>query len=230
MYRFWIDSRDRTSGVPADFSITLPQTLSLEGNHRFRVDSLRVPQTIPTIQTGMNDTFVVWINGTYYPVTLPQGQYDGPGLAAALQGLLNGTIGTWTCTYNTANMSLTVMCSYPYTLTGGTFADQLKQNPYSVSAASITFTDVFVTGIDQIYLCSPQFSTLDMVGPSGAHDVMLAAPVTCPYGSVLVYDSPWAQWFPMPPLTTNELHFQLRDRNNRFLTGIPNWSFVLLIE
>ena len=107
--QLFVDSRDRCSGVSCDFQIQLAQTLSLEGKARGRIDSLRIPLTIPTIRTGVNDTLRIFLNGTNYTVGVPQGQYDGPGLASAIQGLLQTYIpGQWVCTYDVSNLTLTI--------------------------------------------------------------------------------------------------------------------------
>ena len=96
MRQIFCDSRDRVSGSTTDFVIQLPETMSLGSNHRGRIDNLRIPLVIPTIQTGTNDTFVVLLGSTSYTVTLPQANYDGPGIAAALQGRLTATApGMW---------------------------------------------------------------------------------------------------------------------------------------
>ena len=73
MRQIFVDSRDRVSGTTTDFVIQLPQTLNLEGGrHRGRVDNLRIPVVVPTIQAGVNDTLQVLIGATTYTVTLPQ--------------------------------------------------------------------------------------------------------------------------------------------------------------
>ena len=99
MRQIFVDSRDRVSGTSCDFTIQLPQTLVLEGKHRGRVDHLRVPLTVPTIQTGLNDTLRVQLGSTVYTITLPQQNFDGPALAAQIQSQLASTApGSWSCT------------------------------------------------------------------------------------------------------------------------------------
>ena len=73
MKQIFVDSRDRVSGTTTDFTIQLPQTLNLEGGrHRGRIDNLRIPVVIPTIQAGVNDTLQVRIGEQTYTVTIPQ--------------------------------------------------------------------------------------------------------------------------------------------------------------
>ena len=77
MRQIFVDSRDRVSGTSTDFTIQLPENLSLETGHRGRIDSLRVPLTVPTIDST-NNTIIVQVGATVYTVTIPVGNYDGP--------------------------------------------------------------------------------------------------------------------------------------------------------
>jgi hypothetical protein len=88
MRQVFVDSRDRVSGTTSDFTIQLPETLTIEGKHRARIDQLRIPLTVPTVRTGTNDTLVIRMGAQDYTVTLPQGNYDGAGLATSLRNLL----------------------------------------------------------------------------------------------------------------------------------------------
>ena len=120
MRQIFVDSRDRVSGTSCDFTIQLPQTLVLEGKHRGRIDHLRVPLTIPTIQTGLNDTLRVQLGTNVYTITLPQQNFDGPGLAAQIQSLLASTApGSWSCSYNTSSIAMTLSCSNPFSIPVG---------------------------------------------------------------------------------------------------------------
>ena len=116
MRQIFVDSRDRVSGTTTDFVIQLPQTLNLEGGrHRGRVDNLRIPVVVPTIQAGVNDTLQVLIGATTYTVTLPHSNYDGPGLAAALASrLLSTAPGSWTVVYDTGNIAMSISCTNPF--------------------------------------------------------------------------------------------------------------------
>ena len=232
MRQIFVDSRDRVAGSTTDFTIQLPETLVIEGGaHKGRCDNLRIPLTVPTITTGINDTIVVQLGAQRYTVTLPQGQVDGPTLASNIQGRLQATApGSWTVSYDTANIAMSLSCSNPFTIVGGTFAAQLTSRPYTQTSNSYRFSYVPVQGIDVMYLSSPNFTTLDTVGPSGAHDTLMCAVVTEPYGSVQDFGMPTDAWFDIPAMTTQTLSFQLRDRNYNVLTIVPNISFVLLID
>jgi len=231
MRQLFIDSRDRVSGTSTDFTIQLPETLVVEGRRRARIDNLRIPLVIPTIRKDVNDTVIVSLGGSSYTVHIPQANYDGPGLAAAIQQSLSSTTpGTWHCTYDVSNIAMTMTCSVNFTITGGTYATQLLSHPYTNTANSYSFTYVNVLGIDVMYLSSSKFSNLDTIGPQGAHDTLMCAIVTQEFGSVLDVSMPVDAYFDIPMLTTQTLDFQLRDRSYNVLTIVPNISFVLLID
>jgi hypothetical protein len=231
MRQIFCDSRDRVSGTTCDFVIQLPETLSLGSNHRGRIDNLRIPLVIPTIQTGTNDTFVVLLGSTSYTVTLPQANYDGPGIAAALQSRLTATApGGWSVVYDTSNIAMSISCTNPFTITGGTYAAQLMSRPYTQTSNAYAFSFVTVLGIDMMYLSSQNFSSLDIVGPGGAHDTLCAAIVSSPFGSVLDISMPQNVYFNIPAMTTQQLSFQLRNRSYQVLSIVPNISFTLTID
>ena len=231
MRTLFVDSRDRVSGTTTDFSIQVPETLHVDGIHRGRIDNLRIPLVIPTIRTGVNDTLQVKVGSTFYTVTLPQANYDGPGISNALQGLLFAAApGSWTVTYDTSNISMKISCSNNCTIEGGTYAAQLMSLPYTSTANSYSFTFVSMLGIDIMYLSSGKFNNLDIIGPGGAHDTLACAVVTEPFGAVLNVSMPQATYFNVPPMTTQQLDFQLRDRSYNILTIVPNISFVLTID
>ena len=232
MRQLFIDSRDRVSGTSTDFTIQLPETLVIEGgNHKGRIDNLRIPLTVPTIQTGVNDTIVVQISGATYTVQIRQANYDGLGLAAAIQSAMNAqSHGSWTVTYDISNIALYMSCSSNFVITGGSYAAQLMSHPYTQTSNSYSFTYVNVLGIDIMYLSSSKFMNLDTIGPQGSHDSLMCAVVTQPFGSVLDVGKPTDAWFDIPSLTTQQLDFQPRDRSYNILSIVPNVSFVLLID
>jgi len=228
MRQIFVDSRDRVSGSQSDFTIQLPSTLVLEGNQA-RIDDLRIPMTIPTI-SSTNNTINVLMGTTNYSVTIPTSQYDGNGLASAIQGALATIPGSWTASYNSNLISMSISCSNPFTFTGGSFMQQLLQRPYTQTSNSYNFSYVPVAGADVIYLCSPNFTTMDTIGPSGSHDTLCSIPITCQYGAVMSFSMSSVVWFDCPSLTTQQLSFQLRDRSYNILHQVPNISFVLTID
>jgi hypothetical protein len=71
---------------------------------------------------------------------------------------------------------------------------------------------------------------MDTIGPNGSNDVLMAAVVTQPFGSVMDFSAPYDVWFDVPAMTTQTLSFQLRDRNYNLLTIVPNITFQLTID
>ena len=231
MRQIFVDSRDRVSGTPCDFKIQLRHTLTtLDRPHRYRVDSLRLPIVIPTI-TALNNTFAVQLGSSTYTVTLPSRQYDSSSLPTTLQSLLAAAApGSWAVAYDVNTISMTVSCSNPFTVVGGTFAAQLMSRPYTASSTSVRFSYVPLNGADVVFLCSDQFSSMDNHGPNGSHDVLLPCTITSPFGSVQEFASTIPDWTECPGFSANQLSFQLRDRNHNLLSDyIPNVSFLLTI-
>jgi hypothetical protein len=232
MRQIFVDSRDRVSGSTTDFSIQFPETLVVEPGHKMRIDNLRIPLAVPTIQAGKNDTLQVRLGATTYTATMPQGNVDGTVLASNLQGALgvSGAPGSWTVTYDLANISMRIQCSNAFTIVGAGYATQLLSHPYTQTSNSYSFTYVSVLGIDMFYLSSSRFSNLDTIGPQGAHDTLMCAVVTQPFGTVLDTDMPYETWIPIPAMTAQQMDFQLRDRSYNILSIVPNISFLLTID
>ena len=230
MRQIFVDSRDRISGTPSDFTIQLPATLVLPEGHTCRIDDLRVPITIPTV-SSLNDKIQVQMGSSSYTVTIPIGQYDGPGLASVVQQALQGAVpGVWTCNYSTALISMLVACNNPFTFTGGSFMNQLLQRPYTQTDKAYYFSYVPVVGCDVLYLCSKDFATMETVGPTGSNDTLMSVPVNTPYGGVQVSSMSSVVWIDCPAVCTQQLSFQLRDRDYNILHQVPNISFVLTID
>ena len=80
MKTIWVDGRERVEGASCDFRIQLKRgTLTLTDRpRRFRVDQLRLAITVPTIQAGANDSFMVRLGSQDYTVVLSAGQKTGP--------------------------------------------------------------------------------------------------------------------------------------------------------
>jgi hypothetical protein len=231
MRQIFVDSRDRSSGSSTDFSMVLPQTLSLESGHQGRIDDLRLPNAIPTISDANNGVELL-IGATSYSKKLANGQVNsGPDLATVLRQKLQETTGTWTVTYDVSQMTLDVSCSNPFTFTGGSFVQQLMSRPYErPNGNSYKFLYVPLQGLDIAYLCCRNFSHLDNVGPKHSSDVLCAIPITVPYGAVQHYSMSSSVFFDIPAVTTQQLSFQLRDRDWNIVNSVANISFVLTID
>ena len=131
---------------------------------------------------------------------------------------------------------MTITCSNTFEIVGGSLFDQLMSRPYTTKTFSgggtnYRFSYVPLNGSDVTFLCSDQFSSLDIHGPNGSHDIILPCNVTAPFGSVQEFGIVSQDWVTCPKLSTNTLSFQLRDRDHNLLSDyVPNMSFLLTID
>ena len=95
-----IDSNDRTvdSNSTSDFTVNLSSPLLIDDDHGIQTNSLYVPNTLKTINTGINDKFYTSINdgttSTYHTLTIPEKSYNTSSMntfTSDLQTLLNNT-------------------------------------------------------------------------------------------------------------------------------------------
>ena len=231
MKTIYVDSKDRLpGGSPCSFTIQLPSTLDLTGK-RMRADLMRMPISVPTIQASKNDTLIVRLGSQDYTVTLTQGQFTGPELAGHIQSILIATApGSWSCVYDASNIAMSLTCSNNFTIIGGTFGEQLLSRAYTQQPNSYRFSYVPVTGEDVVFLCSPNFSSVNNHGPNRSSDVILPCVITAPFGSVQQFDMPYDVWHDCPGGAVQQLTFELRDRKYNLMTAfIPNISFLMSI-
>jgi hypothetical protein len=234
MRQIFVDTRDKIpGGTNSNFSIVLPQTLSLGPGHQGRIDDFRLPMSIPTIHDG-NNSIIVNMSGAVHTVYLGKGQYaNGPALAAEIQAKLRaGPPGEWIAKYYESSMVLQIYNNTNgFQFTGGSFMSSLLSRGYDyTNGNTYEFPYVTVQGLDMCYLCCSQFSNLDSVGPKGASDTLCAIPITVGFGSVLHYSMSTSVFFDIPALTTQQLSFQLRDRNHNILNIVAGISFTLTID
>jgi hypothetical protein len=173
------------------------------------------------------------MGGTVHTVYLNKGQYaNGQALAVEIQERLrNGPPGNWVASYDVQKLELYVSCSNNFQFTGGTWMSRLLSRDYYYNGAGVyTFPFVTIQGLDMCYLCCSQFSNLDSVGPKGASDTLCAIPITVGFGSVQHYSMSTSVFFDIPALTTQQLSFQLRDRNYNILNTVAGISFTLTID
>ena len=231
MRQIFVDSRDRSSGTSSDFSMALPQTLSLPSGSQGRIDDLRLPNAIPTISDA-NNKIEVLMNGTYSQRTMQNGNCNqGSDLAQKINSALVTISGGWYVGYDTTTLAVTITCSNDFTFTGGTFMQQLLNRPYvRPDNRSYIFQYVPLQGLDICYLCCPNFSHADNVGPKHASDVLCAIPITVGYGAVQHYSMSNSVFIDLPAVTTQQLSFQLRDRDYNIVNSYANISFTLTID
>jgi len=237
MRQIFVDSRDRSSGTSTDFTMPLPQTLSLDSGHQGRIDDLRLPNAIPTISDS-NGWIDVLQNGATFYLRLDNGQcYTGAELADRIRKVLQGgpgvgqgVPGSWTVSYNDRMMDLSIISNNDFEITGGSFGKQLLNRPFTRNSnKEYLFRYVPLQGLDQCYLCCPHFSHMDNVGPKGSSDVLCAIPLTVGYGSVQHYSMSNSVFFDIPACTLQQLSWQLRDRDFNIVNSVANISFTLTI-
>ena len=103
----YVDSRFRTRDSNSDsvFKFELKEALDLFGNTVCYIDDISIPHTWRTIESHNNGFYIIsktmYLSGggtditeeyNYNPhiLILPEGNYTGPQMAAAIQELLNG--------------------------------------------------------------------------------------------------------------------------------------------
>ena len=229
-----MDTRDRVlGGTTSNFSIALPSTLSLESGHQGRIDDFRFPMSVPSIYSG-NSSIEGVMGGTPFTVYIDERQYNtGPDLAWNIFNKLKDSVpGNWTVDYDSSHMELKIVCSNPFQFTGGSWMGTLLQRQYSYSGGrTYIFPFVAVQGLDMCYLCCSQFNfSGQSVGPKGSSDILCAIPIVVGYGSVQHYSMSSSVFFDIPALTTQQLSFQLRDRNYNILNTSAGISFTLTID
>ena len=237
MRQLFLDSRDRSSGTSSEFTMTLPQTIALNGKHQGRIDDFRLPVAIPTISNsgpGRNDVITVNAHGSVHTVYIQPGNItDGDVLANRIFDALKTISGAWTVSYNKENMQLQIYtANTPFNLTlDGGYSRWLLERPHvRHHNGHYIFLFVPLQGLDMCYLCCPQFANLDNVGPKGSSDVLCAIPITVGYGSVQHYSMSNSVYFDLPASTFQTLTWQLRDRNYNLVNTVANFSFTLTID
>jgi hypothetical protein len=251
----FIDSRDRITGSTTDFKIQLPTTLVLEHGTKFRIDNLRLPMCIPLIMQGVNHRLYVRVESSgsnYFYASLPQGSYSGVELAQLIATQLDfaslAFAGVdWTVLYNEHMASMTINCTADFEVltdaqasahwTGPiyNFATKLFANDYAyhdmgVLGKELFFSHVSMVSNDMFYVSSSKLSNPDTLGPQGTCDTLMACVCTSDFASVMDASMPWDTWLTAPAMTTQQLDFQLRARDYKVLTGLPNISFTLTLQ
>ena len=232
MRQIFVDSRDRSSGTSTDFSMALPQTLSLGSRRKGRIDDLRLPNAIPTVSHG-NNILEVWTNGTYHRRAMVNGNCnDGGQLQFKVFEALKTITGAWGVTYDASQMTLEITFSEDFAFSeGGDFSKRLLNRPYvRQNLRHYLFLFMPLQGLDMCYLCCQQFSHMDNVGPKGSSDVLCAIPITVGYGAVQHYGMSNSVFFDVPACTLQQLSFQLRDRDFNIVNSVANISFTLTID
>lgn len=116
--KVYVDTRYKLNpyGSNTDFSIEFPQTVDCPENTVMFVDEIVLPNTITTIQAGVNDKiyFALKFNGDvqWRAIPLPEQNYTIQSLADKLQVLMNAEFeshpGTFHVDYDVNTLTLTI--------------------------------------------------------------------------------------------------------------------------
>jgi hypothetical protein len=197
----FVDSRMRTTGTDSDFEVDLRESVHLS-NARLRVDKLTFTDSFLTTDAGAHLYFSDGA-GQMTSVTIPEGAYTGPTLAAAIQ-----TVTSRTTTYDIARNSIT------HTIVAGQgwLSDkQLEgyssgfptgasaQDPKSLNAVlgdgvhgatTVTWAFVRMAPYNYVFLKSSKLRCVDHHGPRGTHDILCTVPLTGGVGTQVEASTP----------------------------------------
>ena len=125
---------------------------------------------------------------------------------------------------------MAISCSNPFQFTGGSFMKRLLERPHDYNGSGYNFYYVPLAGLDVCYLCCTNFTNMETVGPKNASDCLCSIPISVAYGATQIYSMSPSVFFDIPALTTQQLSFQLRDRDYNILNIVPNINFTLTID
>ena len=233
-----INSADRDSGTPGDFTVQLSQPLKAG---KWRLSQVLLPNTAAPVPSTR--TLIVSYSGNDYPITLASDHYDATVFVAALQTKLTATLpATWTVSLDAASQSVS------FTQSGGTAASIYAESTLAQSSMASSlgiFSDLTVPagGVSAspagcLNLASPlQYSiNIDTGGVSaGLEDTKGQRPtfcVPCDVNSFDVISYQARNHEPQHTDITRDLTrlkiFVSDDRGDRLTTALrADWCFVL---
>ena len=129
--KIYVDSRFSTpdSVSKTNFRIQLNRTASLPKHTVFYIENFVCSHSFYTIETGINDSLYLTINGSCYIVKIHSANYNGTTFAAQLQTQLNLLSGGFTVVFNVNQNNLTISCLNPnvfYTYTDTDLATKVN--------------------------------------------------------------------------------------------------------
>ena len=242
----YVDSRTRIRGSHADFSISLPEAMTLRGA-RLYVDAIRTTDTFPTVSS--RNRYVYFLNGTggLSAISLASGAYTGATFAAELSaksgrsctyypgsnsiqlGYAEGTRIVW----KDEELSGFLASAFPF---GATPHDPQSINDIlggdaSVAENSITFPFVTMAPLQDLYLTSHQLMVHDSFMPRGQRYALAKLSLPGGYGTTVQGASPGDCWYDLGEhLTLKEVDFQLRDYRGAIVPLLAPISFQLIFE
>ena len=197
----FVDSRMRTTGTDSDFEVDLRESVHLS-NARLRVDKLTFTDSFLTTDAGAHLYFSNGAGGISH-VSIAEGAYTGPTLAAAIQSATGRTT-----TYNSTTNGIThtivpgqgwlsdkqleaYSTGFP---TGASAQDPKSLNAVlgdgEHGATTVTWQFVRMAPYNYVFLKSSKLRCVDHHGPRGTHDILCTVPLTGGVGTQVEASSP----------------------------------------
>ena len=243
MKLYFLNSRRRVSGTPSDFSLDLRETLSVADGCKFRIDQLRLG--VAFMLVNENNRNIFFRVGDYVGrAILEIGQYSSEQLATTLQFCLGqalpSTLGSVRVSYSTvsAQTTLTFTSSLNLQFQLLALADVARLpaaswsevnlvdaklfndvlGSYTSTGTTLVFRFVSCQPYDVLYLCSSKLGGSSYIhGPRFSSDTLMKIVVKANFGEVQEAEMPYNVWVGCDGLTTNQLDFQLKDRDGHLV-------------
>ena len=230
--KIYINSNFKTSDSQSDsnFKFQLTRSIHLPKNTIFYIENFTCSHAWYSVETGLNDSLCIRVNGTDYIKPIPPGNYTGPTFATALQTVLNSiTANIFTVSFNAQqqNLNIAVVGSNMFEIytdvetqiifnTTQTI-NKILQNEDGTSK-NYTSARPHISGflellsIRNIYLHSHNLSSYSAYGGKGESNIIKKIPVSSDFGYLIIdnYTSTH-DWLDCSNLTLSCMEFILRD-------------------
>ena len=242
----FVDSRTRMRGSHADFSVSLPEGITLRGARLF-VDAIRTTDTFPTVSDRNRYAYFRGASNSLWVYTLTPGAYTGASFAAELAAVSGRS-----CSYNSGRNSIQLtnaagssiiwndeeLSAFPASAfpAGATPQDPQSINDIlgggaTVAGSSVTFPFVTMAPLQDLYLTSHQLMVHDSFMPRGQRHALAKLSLTGGYGTTVEGSSPSDCWYNLGEhLTLKEIDFQVRDYRGAIVPLLAPISFQLIFE
>ena len=240
--KLYVDSRFSTpdSVSNSNFRIQLNTTLELPNNCVFYIENFVCSHAFYSVETGINDSLYIRINGNCYIVKIHSSNYNGVTFAAQLQTQLNLLAGGFTVVFNVNQNNITISSLNPntfYIYSDKDLATKVNNtwngpsysssSPFScndiinsefTNSPQFNSTNPYTSGalemlaFRNLYLTSPNLSSFSTLGARGENNIIRKIPVSSDFG-FLIIDSFTSShdWLDCSGLALNNIEFVLKD-------------------
>ena len=241
----YIDSRTKVKGTHADFTISLPEQMTLQGA-RVRVDNIRTTDTFPTVTETNKFAFFLSPTGLTV-VSLELGAYTGTTFAAELAAKTGRN-----CTYFPSTNSIFLgydeasriiwqddeLKSFPSAFFPIGVNPQHHKSINGILGSSATAEEGFITfhfvtraPLQDLYLTSHQSMVHESFMPNGQRYALAKMSLFGGFGTTVGGETPADALYDLDEhLTLKEIDFQLRDFRGRIVPLLAPISFQLIVE